>query len=95
MMHKYVYISLTWGFWIIYMISFTGVAVVDPTYLYVVDTLSKLYLAVLLLIRFNPFSINTKITSFDKQLAWSAGIYLFLSSTIVIAVQRQLLKYTA
>lgn len=93
--HQYVYISLTWGFWIIYIISFTGVAVVDPSYLYVVDTIAKLYLALLLLIRFNPFSINTKITSFDKQLAWNAGIFLFLSSTIVIAVQRQLKNYIA
>lgn len=94
-LHQYVYISLTWGFWIIYIISFTGVAVVDPSYLSVVDMLAKLYLAVLLLIRFNPFSINTKFTSFDKQLAWNAGLFLFLSSTMVNAVQRRLLNYIA
>lgn len=91
--HQYVYISLTWGFWIIYIISFTGVAAVNPSYLFVVDRLAKLYLALLLLVRFNPFYINTKITSFDKQLAWNAGIFLFLSSTVVISVQRVLLNY--
>jgi len=46
-----------------------------------------------LMIRFNPFVTVNKMTTFDKELAWNAGVFLFLSSTIVVAVKRQFTDY--
>jgi hypothetical protein len=91
--HPIVYSFITSGFWVIYIVSFMGVASIHPSYIDLVDTIAKFYLAILLLVRFNPY-VNTLGTSkFDKQLAWQAGLFLFLSSTLVVAFKRQLRQY--
>lgn len=91
--HQYIYTYLMWGFLLIYIISLMGVATINPSYISTVDTIAKLYVALLLMIRFNPFVRVNKMTTFDKELAWNAGVFLFLSSTIVVAVKRQFTDY--
>lgn len=91
--HPYLYSLIRWGFWVIYIISFLGVAIIDPTYIYMVDNVAKLYVALLLMIKFNPFIKYTKMTKFDKQIAWNAGLFLFLSSTFFVAVKRYISSY--
>lgn len=91
--HPRVYSIITWGFWIIYIISYLGVASIDPTYISLVDTIAKLYVALLLMIRFNPLIKDNRMTNFDKQIAWNAGLFLFLSSTFVVAVKTYMSRF--
>lgn len=90
--HPQVYSFITGGVWVIYIISYIGVVSIDPTYISFVDTVAKLYVALLLMIRFNPLIQNTKMTNFDRQIAWNAGLFLFLSSTFVAAVKRYIVS---
>ena len=88
--HKFTqkfYYFITVSMWILYIIALTGVISFNPNYLSTLDTVAKLYVAVFLMMRFNPFVKTTEMSSFDKEIAWSAGVFLFLSSTITAAVK--------
>lgn len=85
-MQKFYYF-ITLSIWIIYLIALTGVVSVNPAYITSLDTLAKFYVAIFLIMRFNPFIKNLSLTKFDKDVVWSAGIFLLLSSTITIAIR--------
>lgn len=70
-----------------YIIALTGVITFNPAYINMLDNVAKLYVAVFLIIRFNPFIKNVEMTKFDKDVVLSAGVFLLLSSTITIAAR--------
>jgi hypothetical protein len=64
----------------LYIIAFTGILSFNPQYLSTLETIIKYYIAIMLLIRFNPY-VNRKITEFDKHLVFEAAMLLFISTT--------------
>ena len=64
----------------LYIIAFTGILSFNPTYLSTLETIIKYYIAIILLIRFNPY-VNRKVTQFDKHLVFEAAMLLFISTT--------------
>lgn len=81
------YYVITISTWILYIIALTGVISFNPRYLSTLDTVTKMYIAVFLMLRFNPFIKTPEMSKFDKEIAWSAGVFLFLSSTITAAAK--------
>lgn len=81
------YYFITISIWIMYIIALTGVITFNPTYISTLDNVAKLYVAIFLILRFNPFIKNVEMTKFDKEVVWSAGVFLLLSSTITIAAK--------
>ena len=81
------YYFITVLMWLMYIIALTGVITFNPAYINMLDNVAKLYVAVFLIIRFNPFIKNVEMTKFDKDVVLSAGVFLLLSSTITIAAR--------
>ena len=78
-----------WGIYLSYLlffISITGIIALKPEYLTSLEEILKYYVCAFLIIRFNPFvkkhSITLKEFNFDKQIAFSAGIFLLLTTAI-------------
>ena len=77
-----VYITLKILLIVLYVISLLKVWKNTPKYLKYVDLVFNLLIGILLIIIYNPFS-HTKITSFHKKIAFSAGIAILINSAII------------
>ena len=69
--------------YILFFIAFTGIVSISPEYLTTLDKILKFYTATFLIIRFNPFiTIGGKSCEdleFDKKVAFTAGMFMFLT----------------
>jgi hypothetical protein len=69
---------------ILFILSLFGIYFINKQYLSLVNNLYHFYIASFLLIRFNPFRKDEKNEfdkEFNKELAFSAGLYLIVSSS--------------
>tara|TARA_Y100000389_G_scaffold166316_1_gene171018 strand:- start:13026 stop:13331 length:306 start_codon:yes stop_codon:yes gene_type:complete len=73
--------------YILYFFAFTGIVIINASYLENLTTITSFYVAIILIIRFNPFTSYNKFTNFDKQLVWASGLFLFISSSITAAAE--------
>lgn len=71
-------ISVTLSY-ILYIILSLGFYYLNPNYLTILNELIRVYVCLFLIIRFNPFQKEIRLTSLDKRIAFSAGIILFTS----------------
>lgn len=78
--HEHIYYLMLWGTYFLYIVAYTGIMHFDPKYLDFLDNGVKVYVSLILMIRFNPFVSLTTMTLFDKEIAWTAGVFLFISS---------------
>jgi hypothetical protein len=67
--------------WVLYISIATGISINAPKYLGIFDYYVKIYVSLFLLWRFNPFTKIT-FTELDRKIAFSAGIFLFASTSI-------------
>ncbi len=82
---KIIYKYLTMISTIIFVISFTGITLIDPKYIHLLSTIIYLYVGIILVIRFNPYisvHLSKKEKAYDRRMAYSAGILLILSTTV-------------
>jgi len=78
-----IYINLYLIKKILFIFSLLGVYFIDKKYLTTIDNIYHFYIAIFLLIRFNPFTEydDSEIQyQFSKDLGFSAGLYLLISS---------------
>lgn len=68
-------------FWILYIFVFFGVWSAAPEYLSKVQSMLKIVIGVILIYLFNPYA-KTKFTNFHRQVVFSSGILLLLSSSL-------------
>jgi len=73
--------------YILYFFAFTGIILVNASYLENLTTIISFYVSIVLILRFNPFTSYNKFTDFDKQLVWASGLFLFISSSITTAAE--------
>tara|TARA_B100001057_G_C22672325_1_gene880366 strand:+ start:256 stop:600 length:345 start_codon:yes stop_codon:yes gene_type:complete len=88
--HQKLYIYGTIISSILFFVSIMGISYVDPKYISSLHTILKIYVAFILLIHFNPFIEYKKSGSqqnFDRKIAFSAGIFLLLTTTIVTSIE--------
>ena len=76
-----IYQILTSVSFALYIISAIGVYDTAPQYILYIDIALKLFIGLFLIFRFNPL-VKIQINDFDKQIIFSAGIFILLSSTI-------------
>ena len=67
--------------WILYISILTGISVNAPKYLDTFDYYVKIYVCLFLIFRFNPFT-KIESTDLDRKIAFSAGIFLFTTSSL-------------
>jgi len=67
--------------YLIYIIGIIGISNNAPIYLEDFDYYVKIYISLFLLWRFNMFR-TIKLTELDRKIAFSAGLFLFTSTSI-------------
>lgn len=73
---------------LLYIIVLFGVGGYAPQYLEVLKSFLRIYIGSLLVINYNPYTyINRKFGEFDRQLVFSSGIFLLLTSTIISSIE--------
>ena len=97
--HQKAYVWGMYASYILFAIAFTGVLSVDPKYLMRLETIIRYYVCAFLLIRFNPLSYrkprSASTIEFDRRMAFSAGVFLLLTSTITDLAESYVKKATA
>ena len=66
---------------LLYIISYFGLWSVSPTHVYILNEIYKIFIALVLIYFFNPWS-KEKLNDFHKKIAFSAGFLLILTSSI-------------
>jgi hypothetical protein len=68
-----------------------GVGGFAPQYLEYLKSFLRIYIGSLLVIYYNPITYNErKFGEFDRQLVFSSGVFLLLSSTIIGSIESYL-----
>lgn len=66
--------------YIIYITGYIGVTIISPNNIHYVQNIAKVYIALFLIIRFNPFT-NSNFTELDRKIVYNAGIFLLATTT--------------
>lgn len=86
--HQDTFQYIRYAFYIITIITFTGIMSVDPKYLNVLEAIIQVYIAAFLMVKFNPLVKSKKdMSDFDRQIAYTAGVFLFFTSILGIALK--------
>jgi len=76
---------------ILYIIVLLGVGGFAPQYLDQLKSFLRIYIGSLLVIYYNPITYSErKFGEFDRQLVFSSGVFLLLSSTIIGSIESYL-----
>ena len=94
--HKNLYTILAYLSYALFIITFTGIIYIKPEYLELLDTMLKYYVSIFLILAFNPWtrdSMNKESRKFSQQIAFSGGIFLLMTTTIVTVLKQYFPKY--
>jgi hypothetical protein len=87
--HQNVFVTGLYLSYILFVIAFTGVLSVNPAYLTTLESALRYYVCFFLIIRFNPVTRRRASTpatvAFDRKMAFSAGVFLLLTSAVTQA----------
>jgi hypothetical protein len=64
------------------IISYVGAWKLAPSYAMTIRTGMQFYIAVFLIVRFNPYTKRCRFGELDRKVSYSAGIFLLLASSI-------------
>ena len=80
--HKQLFIYMLYTSYFFLIVSITGVMTFSPIYLSTISNFILYYICLVLIGRFNPFvHSQTTFDSFDRRIAFSAGMTLFLTTS--------------
>lgn len=76
---------------ILYIIVLLGIGGFAPQYLEQLKSFLRIYVGSLLVLYYNPITYSErKFGEFDRQLVFSSGIFLLLSSTVIASIESYL-----
>jgi len=84
--HQKIYLYVLYASYIVFGLALSGIVKIDPTYMSTLESILKYYVAIFLIIRFNPFTNpkhKTERGKFDGQIAYTAGVFLLLTSAVM------------
>jgi hypothetical protein len=80
---------------VLYIIVLLGIGGFAPKYLRYLRTFLQIYIGILLVIRYNPFTYKGRdFGEFDRQLVFSSGIFLLLSTALIGSIEKYLQNKT-
>lgn len=83
--HQKLYYFISYLLITSYIIASFGIYSLDPNYLKLMQDIIKIYIAINLILRFNPYyklELNKNNYEFNRRIAFSSGIFLLISSGI-------------
>ena len=89
---KKIYFTLKITLIALYIFSIFKISNKAPKYLKYIDLIFNFTVGLLLIIIYNPF-ISTKITSFHKKVAFSAGIAILINNSIIRYLTHEIITH--
>jgi hypothetical protein len=81
--------------YVLYFLAILGVGSLAPEYLSTLRGFLKIYVGLLLVALYNPVTYkDRKFTDIDRKMAFSAGLFLLLSTTLVSSIEAYLIENT-
>jgi hypothetical protein len=81
--------------YVLYFLAILGVGSLAPEYLSTLRGFLKIYVGLLLVGLYNPVTYkDRKFTDIDRKMAFSAGLFLLLSTTLVSSIEAYLIENT-
>jgi len=83
--HQKLYYLLSYFSIFLYIVAFIGLSFSVPNYLLLLQEIMKIYISIILILRFNPFykiEFNKNNYEFDRKIAFSSGIFLLLTTGV-------------
>ncbi len=92
--YEHIYEYLLYISYMMYIFIIFGVTKYAPEYLNSLKNIIKVYISLILIIKFNPFNFKErKLREFDNRLVFSAAIFLLLSTSMITFIENYLKKY--
>lgn len=92
---KELFLYALYSSYVLYFIVLLGVGGFAPAYLNYVRDFLKYYVGILLVILYNPLTYKErKFEEFDRRLVFSAGLFILLSTTALIAIEQYIRSRT-
>lgn len=76
---KPTYMILITGFYILYVLIFLGITYIAPQYIRFISNFIYILLAIILIIKFNPFRSNPTLMPSDGALIFGAAIFILIN----------------
>lgn len=93
--YENMFLYLLYFSWILYIIVLLGITTKAPDYLSSLQNVLKIYIALFLIIKFNIYNKDDQMSKFDKRIAFSAGVFLLLTTTITNIVEKYISEIQA
>ena len=85
--YQYVFVAATYLTYVLYFVTYVGVWKNAPEYLDQLQYFFKIFISLVLILLFHPFS-KTTFTPFHKQVVFTAAVYLLTTTTFSIFLRR-------
>jgi len=88
--HQKLYYLLSYFSIFLYIVAFIGLSFSSPKYLLLLHEIMKIYISIILILRFNPFykiEFNKNNYEFDRKLAFSSGLFLLLTTGVTTYIR--------
>lgn len=87
-LHENMYNYAIYLTYLLYAFAIFGVTKYAPQYLTNLKNIIKIYVSLVLVIKFNPITNKTNyVSNFDRKLVFSSGMFLFLSTSIISVIE--------
>ena len=80
--HKQLYMLALYASYFLMGLAVLGVSSWAPTYLSMVETALQVYVALFLLVRFNPWTGVATFDAFDRKIVFSSALFLLVSGAV-------------
>jgi hypothetical protein len=81
--------------YVLYFLAILGAGSLAPEYLSSLRGFLKIYIGLLLIGLYNPITYKDRnFTDIDRKMAFSAGVFLLLSTTLVSSMEAYLIEKT-
>lgn len=85
--YQYVFVIATYLTYVLYFVAYVGVWKNAPEYLDELQYFFKIFISLVLIALFHPFS-KTTFTPFHRQVVFTAAVYLLTTTTFSIFLKR-------
>jgi len=90
--YQQIYLYSIYLSFLLFGLTLTGIADIAPDYSLNVQLFLRYYVCIFLILRFNPYTNNMKISKndalFDRKVAFTSGIFLLLSTSIMDVITK-------
>jgi len=88
--HQKLYYLLSYFSIFLYIVAFIGLSFNAPKYLLLLQEIMKIYISIILILRFNPYykiEFNKNNYEFDRKIAFASGVFLLLTTGVTTYIR--------